>query len=154
MYRKFNLWITGVVMFLVSGLFFLFPFSSPGVTRYQGEEISKQTKGLIVLSKTLILLTLSLPFSVFYLLGFKIVGDAGLLITFMSAFYSLIPLKFLSGKAVFDYRKDVSLLALASTGILFYCCTFNVLPVFTYSALGVASAFMAAIALKQLRRSH
>ena len=141
-------------MFLLSGLFFLFPFSTPGVTRYQSGEISKQTKGLIVLSKTLILLTLTVPFSIFYLLGFTVVGDSGLLITLMSSFYSLIPLKLLSGKAVFNYRKDVSIVALVATGIFFFCCTFKILPVFTYLAMGVASAFLATIALKQLRQSH
>jgi hypothetical protein len=153
-YREFSLWKTGVLMFIVSGLLFLFPFSSPGVTRYQSGEISKQTKGLIVLSKTLILLTLMIPFTVLFLLGFRTIGDSGLMLTLMSAFFSLIPLKFLSGKAVFGYRKDVSLLALVLTGILFFSCTFKVLPMLTYLALGVASAFIAAIILKQLRRSH
>ncbi|MCW4016114.1 MAG: hypothetical protein NWF06_07080 [Candidatus Bathyarchaeota archaeon] len=43
----------------------------------------------------------------------------------MSSFYSMMPLKFLSGKAVFDYRKDFSLIALASTGSLFFSCTLN-----------------------------
>jgi len=153
-YREFSLWKTGVLMFIVSGLLFLFPFSSPGVTRYQSGEISKQTKALIVLSKTLILLTLMIPFAVLFLLGFRTIGDSGLMLTSMSAFFSLIPLKFLSGKAVFDYRKDYSLLALASTGILFFSCAFNILPLPTYLALGAASAVVAKIALKQLKHSN
>jgi hypothetical protein len=153
-YRKFSLWKTGVLMFIVSGLLFLFPFSSPGVTRYQSGEISKQTKALIVLSKTLILLTLAIPFTVLFLLGFRTVGDSGLMLTLMSAFFSLVPLKFLSGKAVFDYRKNLSLLALVSTGVLFFSYAFNVLPTPTYLVLGVASAAMATIALKQLKQSH
>ena len=154
-YRKFSLWKTGVLMFIVSGLLFLFPFSSPGVTRYQsGVDISKQTKALLVLSKTLILLTLTIPFTVLFLLGFRTIGDSGLMLTLMSAFFSLIPLKLLSGKAVLDYRKDVSLLALVLTGLLFFSCTFNVLPMLAYLALGVASAVMATITIKKLKHSH
>jgi len=153
-YRKFSLWKTGVLMFIVSGLLFLFPFSSPGVTRYQSGEISKQTKALIVLSKTLILLTLTIPFTSLFLLGFRTIGDSGLMLTLMSAFFSLVPLKLLSGKAVFDYRKDVSLIALVLTGTLFFSCTFNVLPMLTYLALGLASAVMAAITIKKLKHSH
>lgn len=153
-YRKFSLWKTGIIMFIISGLLFLFPFSSPGVTRYQSGEISKRTKALIVLSKTLIVLTLMIPFSVFFLAGFRTIGDSGLMLTLMSSFFSLIPLKLLSGKAVFDYRKDISLLALALTGILFFSCTFNVLPMPTYLALGIASAIMAAFTLKQLKQSQ
>jgi hypothetical protein len=153
-YRKFDLWLTGVLMFIVSGLLFLFPFSSPGITRYQSGEISKQTKGLIVLTKTLILLTLTFPFSVLFLFGFKTIGDSGLMLTLMSAFFSFIPLKFLSGKAVFDYRKDLSLIAFVSTGILFFSCTFNVVPASTYLAIGVTSALMATTTLKKLKYSN
>jgi len=62
-YRKYRLWMYGLGAFLISGLLFLFPFASPGITRYQSGEISKKTKGLIVLSKMLILLTLTIPFA-------------------------------------------------------------------------------------------
>jgi len=153
-YRQFRLWMYGLGAFLVSGLLFLFPFASPGITRYQSEEISNKTKGLIVLSKMLILLTLTIPFAGLFMLGFKIIGDAGLLLTLMTVCYSLVPLKPLAGKAVFDYRKEVSLIAFVSAGIIFYSCTVNLLPHVTYLAAGVVSAFLAAITLNQLRKAH
>ena len=153
-YRKFSLWKTGVIMFIVSGLLFLFPFSSPGVTRYQSGEISKRTKALIVLSKTLIVLTLMIPFSVLFLAGFRTIGDSGLMLVLMSSFFSFIPLKLLSGKSVFDYRKDISLLALVLVGVLFFSCAFNVLPMQTYLVLGIASAVVATYTLKQLKQSR
>jgi len=153
-YRQYRLWMYGLGAFLISGLLFLFPFASPGITRYQSGEISDKTKGLIVLSKMLILLTLTIPFAGLIMLGFKIVGDAGLLLTLMTVCYSLVPLKPLAGKAVFDYRKEVSLIALVSAGILFYSCTFNLLPHVTYLVVGVASVFLAAITLIQLRKAH
>ncbi len=152
-YRQFRFWMYGLGLLLISGLLFLFPSGSPGITRYQSGKISIKTKGLIVLSKMLILLTLTIPFAVFFMLGFKIIGDAGLLLTLMTVSYSLVPLKPLSGKAVFDYRKEVSLIALISTGILFYSCTVNLLPHVTYLAVGIVSAFLAAIAINQLRKS-
>jgi hypothetical protein len=152
--RQFRLWMYGIGAFLISGLLFLFPFASPGITRYQCGEISDKTKGLIVLSKMLILLTLTIPFAGLFMLGFKIIGDAGLLLTLMTVCYSLVPLKPLAGKAVFDYRKEVSLTALVSTGILFYSYTVNLLPHVTYLAVGVVSVFLAAISLSQLRKAH
>jgi len=152
--RQFRLWMYGIGAFLISGLLFLFPFASPGITRYQCGEISDKTKGLIVLSKMLILLTLTIPFAGLFMLGFKIIGDAGLLLTLMTVCYSLVPLKPLAGKAVFDYRKEVSLIALVSTGILFFSYTFNLLPHVTYLAVGVVSVFLAAITLIQLREAH
>ena len=94
-----------------------------------------------------------IPFTVLFLLGFRTIGDSGLMLVLMSAFFSFIPLKMLSGKTVFDYRKDVSLLSFVLTGVLFFSCTFNVLPMPTYLALGVASALLAAFTLKQLKQS-
>jgi len=153
-YRQFRLWMYGLGAFLISSLLFLFPFASPGITRYQSGEISDKTKGLIVLSKMLILLTLTIPFAGLFMLGFKIIGDAGLLMTLMTVCYSLVPLKPLVGKAVFDYRKEISLIALVSTGILFYSCIVNLLPHVTYLAVGVVSVFLSAITLNQLRKTH
>jgi len=153
-YRQFRLWMYGLGVFLISGLLFLFPFASPGITRYQSGEISDKTKGLVVLSKMLVLLTLTIPFAGLFMLGFEIIGDAGLLLTLMTVCYSLVPLKPIAGKAVFDYRKEVSLIALVSTAILLYSFTVNLLPHVTYLAVGVASVFLAAITLSQLRKAH
>lgn len=153
-YRQFRLWMYGLVVFLISGLLFLFPFGTPVITRYQSGEISNKTKGLIVLSEMLVLLTLTIPFAGLSMLGFKIIGPTGLLLTLMIVCYSLVPLKPLAGKAVFDYRKEVSLIALVLTAILFYSCTVNLLPHIIYLAVGIVSVFLAAVTLNQLRKAH
>ena len=126
---------------------------SPTITRYQSGQISNKKKGLIILSKLLILLTLTFPFAGLYMLGFKILGDAGLLMTLMSVFYYFIPLKPFVGKAVFDYRKEVSVLAVVSTGILFISFALNLLPHIVYLVAGVISVVLAAISLYLLSKS-
>jgi len=153
-YRQFRLWMYGLGAFLISGLLFLFPFASPGITRYQCGELSDKTKGLIILSKMLLLLTLIAPFAGLFMLGFRIVGDAGLLLTLITVCYSLVPLKPLAGKAVFDYRKEVSLIALVAVAIILYSCTMNLLPHFIYIAVGGVAAILAAITLNELRKAH
>jgi hypothetical protein len=152
-YRKFSLWITGVLTFIISGILFLFPFSSPGITRYQTMEITQKTKGLLVLSKTFILLTLTIPFSILFLMGFKIIADSGVLFTLMSACYSFVPLKYLSGKVVYDYNKKYSVIAFTSTAFLFISFTINLLPVVAYFPVGIISAVLAVITLKKLKLS-
>ena len=102
----------------------------------------------------LTLLTLIIPFAGLFMLGFKIIGDAGLLLTLVTVCYSLVPLKPIAGKAVFDYRKEVSLIALVSAGILFYSCAVNLLPHETYLVVGIVSVFLAAITLSQLRKAR
>jgi len=138
-YRQLKLWNYGLGAFLISGLVFLFPFSSPLITRYQSRKISDETKAWIVLSKMLMLLTLAIPFSISHLTGFPFIGDTGLLLVLMISCYSLVPLKPLAGRVLFNYRKDVSLIAFASTAFLFYSYTVNLLPAAAYLACGVVS---------------
>jgi len=150
-YRQFKLWMYGAIVFLISGLLFQLPFGSPGTTRYQSGEISKKTKGLLVLSKMLLLLALAIPFAGLLLLGFDYVGTIGLKLTLMTVCFSLLPLRPLVGKAVFDYRKEISLIALLGAGILFFSCASNLLPAAVYLAAGVVSAILAGIALYRMR---
>jgi parallel beta-helix repeat protein len=160
-HRQFRLWMYGIVVFLVSGLVFQLPFGSPGITRYQSGQISKKTKGLFVLSKMLLLLTLTIPFAGLLMLGFNTVGEIGLSVgqigiwlTLTTVFCSLIPLRPLVGKAVFDYRKAGSLTALVVAGILLFSFIYSVLPYVAYLAVGAVSAFLAAITLNQLRKAY
>jgi len=88
-----------------------------------------------------------------YMLGFTILGDAGLLMTLMTVFYYFIPLKPIVGKVVFDYQKVVSLLALVATGILFFSFALNLLPHIVYLAAGVISVVLGVISLYLLSKS-
>ncbi len=153
-YRRFSLWLYGSAVFLISGFVFLFPFSSPGIARYQSGEISNKTKALIVLSKMFVLLTLTIPFAGLYMLGFEIVGDAGLFLTLMTVCFSLVPIRPLVGKVVFDYRKDVSLAFLIITIILLHSCAVHLLPHITYLMVGIGSIIPAAITLNELRKTR
>ena len=149
-YRQFRLWLYGLAAFLISGFVLLFPFSTPGITRYQGGGAAKRTIGLIMLSKMLFLLALAIPFTLLSMFGYKIIGDAGLLLTLMTTCYSLIPLKFLPGKAILDYRKEVSLAAFVSVLILFVGQTMYFLPRITFLVAGIVSAFLMAIVMIKL----
>jgi len=151
-YKQFSIWIIGLILFIITGLLFLFPFSSPSITRYQSEEITKKTKAYLVIFKTFTLLTLLIPFSIFVILEYPTVGDSGLLLTLMSTCYSLVPLKFLSGKVLFEYNKGISLSMLFLIGILFYGCTLHMLPQIIYLVTGIISVSIVFITQKQLKK--
>jgi parallel beta-helix repeat protein len=159
-HKQFKLWMYGIIMFLVSGLVFLFPLGSPGITRYRSGELSKKAKGLFVMSKMLLLLTLMIPFAGLFMIGFNTIGEIGLWFTLITVFSSLIPLRPLVGKALFDYRKESSLTALAASGILLFGFTYSLqahvtfLPHVTYLAIGAVSAVLAAITLNQMRKER
>lgn len=153
-YRHFRLWFHGLATFLISGLVLLFPFSSAGITRYHSRELSTKTKGLIVLFKMLTTLMLAIPFATMYLLGYTVIGDVGLLLVLMRTFFSFVPLRPLAGRVVYDYKREVSLIALVSTGILFYSYSIYLLPYAVYLALGLVAAFLAVMTFNQLRLSE
>ena len=146
--------------FLVSGLVFGFPFGSPGITRYKSGEISEKAKGLFVLSKMLLLMMLVIPFVGLSMIGLDILGEIGLWYILITVFSSLIPVRPLLGKALFDYRKDVSLAALAFFGLLLFSIVYGqlaevtILPSIIYFGVGAVSAFIAAITLQQLRKER
>ena len=136
----------------LSGLIFQLPFGSPGITRYQSGEISKKTKGLLVLTKMLLLTTLSLPFAALSMLGFDHVGNMGLKLTLMTVCFSLVPLRPLVGKAIFDYNKIISITTLSGVGTLFLSCFSNLLPNLAFLISGAVSACLGVIALYQLKK--
>jgi hypothetical protein len=151
-YRQVKLWLYGFVLFLISSLLFRFPTGSPIITRYQSGKISNRKKGLLIIAKLLMLLTLAFPFAGLYMLGFTILGDTGLLMTLMTVFYYCIPLKPIVGKAVFDYKKWLSALALVSTGILFFSFALNLLPHTVYLVTGAVSLVLVIVTLYLLSK--
>jgi hypothetical protein len=159
-HKQFKLWMYGLVMFVLSGLVFLFPIGSPGITRYKTGEISDRAKGLFVLSKTFLFLTLMIPFAALLMLGFSTLGGVGLWLTLVTVFASLIPVRPLAGKELFNYRKGVSLAALVFSGIILFIYVYGnltrviFLPYYAYLAVGVVSVFLAVVALFQLRKAH
>ena len=101
--------------------------------------------------KTFTVLTLLIPFSILFMLGLQVVGDSGLLLTLMSTCYSLVPIRFLAGKALFDYKKEVSLIMLLLVGFLFFGCTISILPQPIYIAVGIASTAIAFLTYRRLK---
>ena len=153
-YRQVRLWAYGLGLFLVSSLLFHFPTGSPTITRYVCCQISRRIKALRVLSKSFIVLTLTLPFAALYIVGFRVLGDAGLLLTLMVVFYYTIPVRPVVGKVVFDYKKSLGLTTFIITGILFFSFILELLPYTLYIVVGAVSLGLAVISLFLLRKLH
>jgi hypothetical protein len=130
----------------------MFPFASPGITRYKGGEKTKKSQCLIVLSKNLLLLTLVIPFGLLTLWGNSILGDAGVFAALTTVCYSLVPLPPLGGKVVFNYSHELSLLLFISLIVLLFAFSLQLLSFVVYLVVGVASALFAAAALLWLRK--
>ncbi len=151
--KKLSLWWVGSTTFFVTGVVFLFPFSSPTITRYDAG-IPKPTKALMSLSKMLMLLTLAAPFGLMAAssVGFLVtMGDAGLLAVLATVGYSLLPIPLLPGRDIYNYKKALCVVAVVPMLLLLYGFTMQVLPYWIYVIVGVVSVVLAGAGAAKLR---
>jgi hypothetical protein len=150
---ELKVWLHGLVALLISGLGFLLPFGSPWRTDYEGD-LDARGVGLIGTLKILCDLVLMIPFYGFTLLGYELIGDAGLLLTTMSAYYSSFPLRPLEGRAVFEYNKALWASLFAGSLALFVSCSAKLLPSTAYLLGGsLAMALFIGILILEKKRT-
>jgi len=145
---EFRIWLYGMIALVVSGFGFLLPFGSPGRTDYEGE-FDLRKAGLTAALKILCDLALMVPFYAFLVLGYKVMGDAGLLIATMSAYYSSFPFKPLEGEGVYRYSKPLWVFLFAGALVLFISTSLNLLPstIYLFGGLLAAALFVAFLIL-------
>jgi hypothetical protein len=145
---EFRIWLYGLIALVVSGFGFLLPFGSPGRTDYEGE-FDLRKAGLIAALKIFCDLAFMVLFYAFSVLGYKVMGDAGLLIATMSAYYSSFPFKPLEGKAVYRYSKPLWVFLFAGALVLFISTSLNLLPstIYLFGGLLAAALFVAFLIL-------
>jgi hypothetical protein len=116
--KEIKPWFLGSVIYLVTGVVFKMPFSSPSVMKYS-DNLSEKTadakraKGLLTLSKTLMILLLTIPFALMTLAPLPIIGtigSSGLYMVLIAACCAFMPISPLPGKSIFDYNKAASLI--------------------------------------------
>ena len=151
---EINVWLIGLFSFLVSGLVFMVPFSSPYSTKYQSGEIPKEKQGLIILSSKLFVSALLLPFSALHMFNYETIGDAGSFMILMRTCYSLIPVAPMAGRVVFDYDKRVWLLYFAASSVLYVGWSLRMLPHYAYLVGGFISAIACALTLYKGTRAQ
>ncbi len=151
--KKFCLWPSGIIAILISGLIFLFPFSIPWITKFEGLHLSRKSMALMMLLKTMMLMILTLPFAILLMFGAEEIANIGFLIVFAWTAAALIPLKPMAGKFLFNYKKSLSLLALVLIMILLYGFTIGLFEPIAYLAVGVISILVTAITYVFLKRS-
>jgi hypothetical protein len=156
-YRRFGLWRFGLGTFIISGLLFSFAFSSPGLTKFktdkESDDKTRKIKGLLALSKSLLVLILAAVFSgIVLFLDIPVIGDSGLLATLMTVCYSLVPVEPLPGRQLFEYNKVISIIALIVLSFLLYSSAFYLLPAEVFLAVGLGSIPIAIVALYKMKK--
>jgi hypothetical protein len=152
-----RIWVYGLVALILSSLIFVVPFGAPYTTKYKSRRRTKRARMLMILSKTSLISTLLLFFSLPLLRDLRtlggagellvLAGDAGVLIVTMTVFFSLIPFHPLDGKVLWDCSKLVWLATIVPTGAFFGCYIYQLLTPVMFLMGGVFSACIFAITL-------
>jgi hypothetical protein len=154
--RQYRLWPIGIITFVVTGLLLSFPFSTPGILKNDKEkerELSPSSNALMAISRTMLILTLTLPFVVAGLLGSNLIADAGLTALLSTAFFTLVPIEPLPGKAILTYKPWIALLGFVSVGILLYGFMLKLLPLTLFLIAGLLAGLLCFFTFFLLRRS-
>jgi nitrous oxidase accessory protein len=161
--KRYFGWKLGAFIYSVSGLIVLLPFSAPAVTAYPQKFNSKspyvlQAKGLRALTKILTVLSLLTFFGLLTLsqdATLSKIGDSGIFTLLISTTFSLLPIPRISGMDVFKYSKAASILLSAGMiVILVFYLIANVVPLWTYSIIGLFAALLATLTLIKLRNNR
>jgi hypothetical protein len=154
--KKYHFWRIGVVTFLITGVVFMFPFSSSTKSTY-AEPMPAKLKTQTILLKSFLTLTLTILFAVMALNKTGIlpkIGDAGLLLILTSICSSLVPLAPLAGKEIYNYRKITSFAMLIP--MLFLIITYQIrfIPNWEFSIVGIIAAILAQKVFNQLKTQN
>jgi hypothetical protein len=112
---EYRIWAPGWLMFAVSSFIFKTPFSSPSKTAKHACPESEQICGVMAVSSVILVLLFGAGFYYLSTQGISEIGNIGLGMCLLAAFFDSIPIPPLNGKDIWDWNKGASILLLVAT---------------------------------------
>lgn len=137
-WAEIRLWPGGSLSLILTGFLLYSPFASPSLTLYQ-YGCPWWEKVRITILKFLLLTFLAGFFALAYVLGLRILGDAGILICLISASFMLIPIKPYPGEELRKRKPILWLFLFTSAFTLYFAAFSNLISRLAYIAIGSSS---------------
>lgn len=118
-WTEHRLWYYGLAMFLVTTLAFKAPFSSPSRNVHHASKFTKRLEGLASFASVVVALAFAAAFYVLFVSGFTLIGNVGLVMCLMGAFFDSIPIPLMNGKSIYDWNKVLWILLMTTTSALY-----------------------------------
>lgn len=112
---EYRIWAPGWLMFAVSSFVFKTPFSSPSKTAKHACPESEQICGLMAVSSVVLVLLFGAGFYYVSTQGISEIGNIGLGMCLLAAFFDSIPIPPLNGRDIWDWNRNASILLLVAT---------------------------------------
>jgi hypothetical protein len=154
--KELKFWNIGSLTYFVSGVFAMVPFSSPSISKTLGATSNKlkqekKIRALNAVTKALIILSLTIPFSLMATTNaLAKVGTTGLLTTVVMFCCALMPIPPLGGRDILSFKKKTSFaLAIASVALL-VLAYLGVISYWSFLIMGVAAVVALPIMLRKV----
>jgi hypothetical protein len=114
-WTEYRIWFPGFLMFAVSAFVFKTPFSSPSKSAKAECPEADNICGLMAVSSVILVLLLGAVFYYMSTMGISDIGNIGLGMCLLGAFFDSIPIPPLNGKDIWDWNKRASIVLLVVT---------------------------------------
>jgi len=104
-WTEHRLWYFGLALFLFSSFVFKVPFSSPSRLAHNAPKFTRKSLGLVAAAQVLIAMAFAAVFYVFFVNGYTLVGNIGIVMCLTMAFFDSIPIPPMNGKDIYDWSK-------------------------------------------------
>jgi hypothetical protein len=114
-WTEYRIWFPGFLMFAISAFVFKTPFSSPSKTAKNACPEADNICGLMAVSSVVLVLLFGAGFYYMSTQGISDIGNIGLGMCLLAAFFDSIPIPPLNGKDIWNWNKKASILLLVAT---------------------------------------
>ena len=104
-WTEHRLWYFGLTLFLFSSLVFRVPFSSPSRLTHNAPKFTQKSMGLVSAAQVLIAMAFAAVFFGFFINGYTLIGNIGIVMCLTMAFFDSIPIPPMNGKDIYDWSK-------------------------------------------------
>jgi hypothetical protein len=114
-WTEYRIWPPGFLMFCVSSFVFKTPFSAPSKSAGSEGEAADRIEGTMAVASVVLVLLFGAGFYYLSTMGISEIGNIGLGMCLLSAFFDSIPIPPLNGKTIWDKSKKLSIVLLVLT---------------------------------------
>jgi hypothetical protein len=123
-WTEHRLWYFGLTLFLFSSIVFRVPFSSPSRLTHNAPEFTRKSLGLVAAAQILIAMAFAAVFYGFFINGYTLIGNIGIVMCLTMAFFDSIPIPPMNGKDIYDWSKFLWIGLFISTFTLYMLVLF------------------------------
>jgi hypothetical protein len=104
-WTEHRLWFFGLTLFTFSSFILRVPFASPSRLTHYAPHFTRKSLGTVAAAQVLITLAFAAIFYGFFIGGYTLIGNVGIVMCLTMAFFESMPIPPMNGKDIYDWSK-------------------------------------------------